>query len=123
MGWTGPIDRLATNDRGRATGVCATIRGVEEPPQLQHNGHWRMAVGTLRVGYFGLAVGIAGLIVTLSGSTPWVLVAGVTIWIVSAAVTLTGFFWARQALSDPRPGLWSMRFMLIHDSVHARPSA
>lgn len=75
------------------------------------------------MGYFGLVVGIAGLIVTLSGSTPWVLVAGLTIWIVSAAVTLTGFFWARHALSGPRPGLWSMRFMLIHDSVHARPSA
>jgi hypothetical protein len=36
---------------------------MDEPPELQYNGHWRMAVWTLRVGYVGLAVAIAGLIV------------------------------------------------------------
>jgi hypothetical protein len=55
-----------------------------------------------------------------SRSTPWVLVVGVNIWLASAAVTLTGFFRSRYDLPEPRPGHWSMRFMLIHDTVHAR---
>ena len=98
---------------------------MDEPPELelQHNGHWRIAVWSLRVGYVGLAVAIAGLIVTLSGSTPWVLAAGVILWLACAAVTLAGFLRARHELPEPRPGLWSMRFMLIHDTVHALPSA
>ena len=74
----------------------------------------------LRVGYAGLAVALVGLIVMLSGSTPWVLAVGAIIWLAAAAVTLTGFFLARQELPERRPGLWSMRFMLISDSVHAR---
>jgi hypothetical protein len=32
---------------------------------------------------------------------------------------LTGFFWAWHELPEQRPGCWSMRFMLIHDTVHA----
>jgi hypothetical protein len=96
---------------------------MEEPAQLQHAGHWRMAVWALRVGYVGLAVAIAGLIVMLSGSTSWVLAVGVIIWLAAAVVTLTGIFWARHELPERRPGLWSMRFMLIRDSVHARSSA
>jgi len=44
---------------------------MNERPELQHNGHWRMAVWALRVGYVGLAVAIAGLIVESLGSTPW----------------------------------------------------
>jgi hypothetical protein len=36
---------------------------------------------------------------------------------------LTGFFWTRRELSEPRPGWWSMRFMLIHDTVRPRSSA
>ncbi len=96
---------------------------MDEPPELQYNGHWRMAVWALRVGYVGLAVAIAGLIVMSLGSTPWVLAVGVIIWLAAAAVTLTGFFWSRHALVEPRPGYWSMRFMLIRDSVHARSSA
>jgi uncharacterized membrane protein YdbT with pleckstrin-like domain len=96
---------------------------MDEPPELDSNGHWRMAVWALRVGYVGLAVAIAGLIVMSLGSTPWVLAVGVIIWLAAAAVTLTGFFWSRHALVEPRPGYWSMRFMLIRDSVHARSSA
>ena len=96
---------------------------MEEPPELQHNGHWRMAVWALRVGYLGLIVGIAGLVVMLSGSTPWILAAGVIIWLAAAAVTLTGVFRARHDLPEPRPGLWPMRFMLLRDTVHARSSA
>ncbi len=96
---------------------------MDEPPELQDNGHWRTAVWALRVGFVGLAVAMAGLIVMLLGSTPWVLAVGVIIWLASASVTLAGFFWSRHELSEPRPGYWSMRFMLIHDTVHARSSA
>ena len=95
---------------------------MDEPPELQYNGHWRMAVWALRVGYVGLAVAIAGLIVMSVGSMPWVLAAGVFIWLVAEAVTLTGYFWSRHELPGPRPGYWSMRFMLIHDTVHAQSS-
>jgi hypothetical protein len=91
---------------------------MNEPPDLQYNPHWRMAVWALRVGYVGLAVAIAGLIVKSLGSTPWVLAVGVI-----AAVTLAGFFWSRHELPEPRPGYWSMRFMLIHDTVRAQTSA
>jgi hypothetical protein len=94
-----------------------------EPPELQHSGHWRTAVWALRFGYLALAVAIAGLIVLLAGSTPWVLAIGVIGWLVAAAVTLTGFLLARNELTAPRPGLWSMRLMLIHDTVHAVSSA
>ncbi len=82
-----------------------------------------MAVWALRVGYLGLIVGIVGLIVLLSGSTPWILAVGALIWLAAAAVTLTGFFLARNQLREPRPGYWPMRFMLIRDSISALPSA
>ena len=95
---------------------------MDEPPELWHNGHWRTAVWALRVGYIGLFVGVAGLIVMFSGFTPWVLAVGVIIWLGTVGVTLTGFLWARHELAEPRPTLWSMRFMLIHDSVHALSS-
>ena len=94
-----------------------------EPPELKDNRHWRMAVWALRVGYVGLAVAIAGLIVLATGSTPWVLAVGVIIWLACEAVTLTGFLWARHELPEPRPGYWPMRFMIIHDTVHSRSSA
>jgi hypothetical protein len=96
---------------------------MDEPPELKNNGHWRTAVWALRVGYVGLAVGIAGLIVMSVGSTPWVLAVGVIIWLASAAVTLMGFIRSRHELPEPRPGYWSMRFMLVHDTVRARSSA
>ncbi len=76
----------------------------------------------LRGGYVGLAVAIAGLIVMSFGSTPWVLAVGVFLWLAAATVTLTGFFWCRHELAEPRPGYWSMRWMLIYDTVHARSS-
>ncbi len=82
-----------------------------------------MAVWALRVGYVGLAVAIAGLIVMPLGSTPWVLAVGIIFWLAAAAVTLAGVFWSRHELAEPRPGYWSMRFMLIHDTIHARSSA
>jgi hypothetical protein len=95
---------------------------MDEPAELQYNGHWRMAVWGLRVGFGGVAVVIVGLIVMLSGSTPWVLAVGEISWLAAAAVTLVGFLQARHELPEPRPGYWSMRFMLIRDSVHARSS-
>jgi hypothetical protein len=97
---------------------------MDEPPELQHNGHWRLAVWTLRMGFVGLAVAVAGLIVLSMGSTPWLLAVGVIMWLAAAAVTLAGFSWSRHELPEPRPGYWSMRLMLIHDTVHAQsPSA
>ena len=96
---------------------------MDEPQELQDNGHWRMAVWALRVGFVGLAVALAGIIVMVSGSTPWVLAVGVIIWLAVAIVALTGFLWARHELPEPRPGFWSMRFMLIRDTVHPRSSA
>ncbi len=96
---------------------------MDEPPELPRNTHWRMAVWSLRVGYAGLVVAAAGLIVTLTGGTPWVLAAGVIVWLGTVVVTLTGFLQARHELPEPRPTFWSMRFMLIHDSTHAASAA
>ena len=96
---------------------------MDEPSELHDNGHWRMAVWALRMGYVGLFVAIAGLIVMSLGSTPWVLAVGVIIWLAAAAVTLAGFLWSRHELPEPRPGYWSMRLMLIRDTVHAQTSA
>jgi hypothetical protein len=96
---------------------------MDELPELQDNGHWRMAVWALRVGFGGLSIVLAGLIVVSLGGTPWVLVAGMLIWLASAAVMVTGFLWSRHELPEPRPGFWSIRIMLIHDTVRARPSA
>ena len=78
-----------------------------------------MAVWSLRVGYLGLAVAVAGLVELALGSTSWVLLAGVIIWLATVPVTLAGFLWARYELPEPRPRLWSMRLLLVHDSVHA----
>jgi hypothetical protein len=96
---------------------------MDEPPELQHNGHWRMAVWALRAGYLALTVALAGLIVMWSGSTRWVLAVGVIFWLAAAAVTVSGFVCARNELPEPRPGFWSMRFMLINDTVHATSSS
>ena len=96
-----------------------TIRVVDGLPELHHDGYWRMAVWALRVGYLGLAVAFAGLIGLAFGSTAWIVAGGVIIWLATVPVTLTGFLWARQGLAEPRPRLWSMRLMLIHDSIHA----
>jgi hypothetical protein len=77
---------------------------MDEPPELRYNGHWRMAVWALRVGYVALAVTIVGIIVKSLGPTPWVLAVGVFIWLAAAAVTLAGVFWSRHELPEPRPG-------------------
>jgi len=96
---------------------------MDEPVDLQRNRHWRMAVWALRAGYLALVVVIAGLIVLGSGSTPWLLAAGLVGWLGAAAVTVTGVFRAHHELTEPRPGLWSMRFMLIRDTFRALPAS
>jgi hypothetical protein len=103
--------------------VASTIRGIDEPAELQRNGYWRMAVWALRVGYLALVVVVAGLIVMWSGSTPWVLAVGVISWLAAAAVMVIGFLRARHDVPEPRLGFWSIRSMLIHDTVHAQSSA
>jgi hypothetical protein len=100
------------------------VKVMVRSTELQHDRHWRMAVWSLRVGYVGLVIAIVGLIVSSStASTPWVLAVGMVIWLSAAAVTLTGFFWTRQSLPQPRPGYWKMRLMLISDTVHPVHSA
>jgi len=79
-----------------------------------------MAVWALRVGYLGLAVAVVGLIVLALGSTRWILAGGVITWLATVPVTLAGFLWTRRELPEPRPSLWSMRLMLVRDSVHPR---
>jgi hypothetical protein len=96
---------------------------VDEPRELRQNRYWRIAVWALRVGYLGLIVVLAGVVVLSSGSTPWVLVAGVFIWLGAATITLTGFFRARHELPDPKPGYWPMRWMLLRDTFRSRSSA
>jgi hypothetical protein len=87
-------------------GGFVTILGIDEPPQLQRNGHLRMAVWALRVGFLALAVAIAGIIG----------------WLAAAAITVTGVVKAQKELAEPRPGFWPLRFMLLHDTFHARSS-
>ena len=96
---------------------------MDEQAGLRADGRWRMAVWALRLGYLGLLVAIAGLLVILLGSTPWVVAVGVITWLVAAAVTLTGLLWARHELAEPRPGYWSLRRLLVRDTVHTRPPA
>jgi len=80
-------------------------------------------VWALRAGYGGLAVAVAGLVVMSSGHTPWLLAVGVVTWLAAATVTVAGVVWSHHELPAPRPGYWSMRFLLIHDTVHAQSSA
>lgn len=109
-----------TNDPGRAGLAPRTVNVMDATRTLQSNPHWQMAIWALRAGYAGLVVVAAGLVLTIAGSTPWVLVTGMTIWLVAALVTMVGFLWGRQDLPEPRPGFWPIRRMLLHDSVHAR---
>jgi hypothetical protein len=95
---------------------------MDEPAELQHNRHWRMAVWALRAGVVGLAAALVGLVVLSAGATPWILAAGVVVWLVAAAVTLTGVVRARRELPPPPPGLWALRLMLVHDTVRPRRS-
>ncbi|MFZ0252145.1 MAG: hypothetical protein WAL61_19535 [Acidimicrobiales bacterium] len=93
---------------------------MDEPTELQRNGHWKMAVWALRVGLVAVATILVGAIVLSSGGTPWVLAAGVIFWLACAAVIATGFLQTLHDLPEPRPGFWSMRWMIIHDAFGLR---
>ncbi|HZS61306.1 MAG TPA: hypothetical protein VFA43_18660 [Gemmatimonadaceae bacterium] len=92
---------------------------MDKPQELQRSRVWRMSVWALRAGYVGLALALAGLVALALGYTPWILACGVIVWLATVPVTLTGFLLARHELLEPRPKLWSMRLMLIHDSVQS----
>jgi hypothetical protein len=95
---------------------------MDQHHDLQSDGHWRTAVWALRVGYGCLAVALVGLIVLVSGPTPWLLAVGVVGWLGAAVVMVIGFLWARRGLAAPRPGFWAIRSMLLYDTVHTRTS-
>jgi hypothetical protein len=95
---------------------------MEVRPNLEYRGSWRTAVWALRVGYSGLAIAVAGLIVMSFGFTPGVLAVGVIIWLGAAVVMVAGFLRTLHEIPEPRPGFWAMRFNLIHDTIHARSS-
>ena len=90
---------------------------MDEPTELQSNGHWKMAVWALRVGLLAVATIVAGLIVLASGGTPWVLAVGVVFWLACAAVIASGFVLTLHDLPEPRPGFWTMRWTIVHDAV------
>jgi hypothetical protein len=90
---------------------------MDEPTELQRNGHWKMAVWALRVGFVAVATILVGVIVLSTGGTPWVLAAGVIIWLACAVVIATGFLLTLHDLTEPRPGFGSMRWMIIHDAI------
>ena len=96
---------------------------MDEASELQRNVHWKMAVWALRVGFVAVAAILVGVIVLSSGGTPWVLAAGAIFWLACAVVIATGFLLTLHDLPEPRPGFWSMRFTLIHDTVRVRASA
>lgn len=75
----------------------------------------------LRFGYLALVMVLAGVVVLRRWSDPWVLVVGVVGWLVAAAVTVTGVLRAHRELRAPRPGLWSLRFMVLRDTVRPLP--
>jgi hypothetical protein len=79
-----------------------------------------MAVWALRVGLLAIAMIIVGIIVLSSGGTPWILATGVIFWLACAVAIATGFLLTLHDLPEPRPGFWSMRWMLIHDAVGLR---
>ncbi len=94
---------------------------MDDPPALQANRQWRMAVWSLRIGFGGLLVVGGGLIALAMGGSPWLLAAGVIIWLLAAGVTVIGVLRCHGELTEPRPGLWPMRFMLLRDTIRARP--
>jgi hypothetical protein len=94
-------------------------RGVA--PGLHRDRHWRTAIWALRTGYAGLGVVLIGVLLVVSGSTPWVLAVGAVIWLAAAAVTLTAVYRAWRDQPAPRPGFWAVRFALLRDSVRPEP--
>ena len=67
-----------------------------------------------------LAVAVAGVIESRFDSHRGSWPSGWPLALAAAALTLIGFLWTRHDLPEPRPGYWSMRFMLIHDTFHSQ---
>jgi hypothetical protein len=76
-------------------------------------------VWALRVGYGALATTFVGLGLSLAGNTSWVLAVGMIVWLLCAVILATEFLRARNEIVGPRPSFWSMRIVLLHDTVHA----
>ena len=95
---------------------------MDEPAALQDDPRWRSAVWALRCGFVALVVVLVGVVVLKSSGVPWVLVAGVIGWIMAGAVTVRGVVAAHQTLAEPKPSLWSLRFMVLRDVFRASPS-
>ena len=74
----------------------------------------------LRVGLLAIATIAVGIVVLSFGGTPWVLAAGVISWLGCAVVIATGFLLTLHDLPEPRPGFWSMRWLIIRDAVGLR---
>jgi hypothetical protein len=96
---------------------------MDQRDALQHLTLWRTAVWSLRVAYVALVVVIIGIVLKASDATSAVLALGVAVWLVAAVTTAVCFMRARAQLPEPRPGFVAIRSMLLHDSVHRKPSA
>ena len=94
---------------------------MDQAAVLRLNRHWRTAVIALRVAYVGLVLVAIGLILAIAESAPWLLAAGMITWLSAAVVTAVEFMRGRYELPEPRPGFWSIRFMLLRESINFRP--
>lgn len=92
---------------------------IDGPIELKRDGHWTMAAWALRIGLFAIATIVVGIVRSFGG-TPWVLATDVISWLACAVLIGTGFLLTLHDLPEPRPGLWSMRWMTIHDAVGLR---
>ncbi|MFN8041148.1 MAG: hypothetical protein U0Q07_18170 [Acidimicrobiales bacterium] len=93
---------------------------MDEPAALQDDPSWRRAVWALRCGFAALVVVLVGVVVLRSSGTPWVLVVGVAGWLVAGGVTVQGVVRTHASLAEPRPSLWSLRFMVLRDTFRPR---
>lgn len=77
----------------------------------------------LRFGFVALVVVLIGVVVLKASGTPWVLVVGVAGWLVAGAVTVQGVVATHASLAEPRPSLWSLRFMVLRDTFRPGSAA
>jgi hypothetical protein len=103
----------------------STIAYMDRAPDLRPCAHWRLAVWGLRVIFFGLAVVVVGL-VTLAWSTgagQAILAVGMGIYLVGGVpVCVVGILRVYREVPPPRPNFLDLRWTLIHDALHAKPT-